>query len=258
MGGSSGGGGGRTNTTTTNQVNVPPAVQELQSSVLPQVTQAANNLPLTSFQGAMPTAVQPMSGAQSAAVDTLTGQLNAPINPATAAATYGLLNTALSPAGTDPASQAGIAAIENQYQTRTLPSVQNQMALAGLGRSDALGASINDARAQTTAAEVPLIQQSVQNQIGALQPLAAQGQYLQGLPVQQAQTAFQAQEAQRQLQQAQLQEQQQNFLRNQAITEAITSSVTGMAPATFGSTGTNLSTSSQGIPVSFGTNLGKG
>jgi hypothetical protein len=199
-----------------------------------------------------------MSGAQSAAVDQLTNQMNAPINPATAAATYSMMNTALSPAGTDPASQAGIAAIENQYQTRTLPGVQNQMALAGLGRSDALGASIADARAQTTAAEVPLVQQSVQNQINAQQPLAAQGQYLQQLPVQQAQTSFQAQEAQRQLQQSQLAEQQQNFLRNQQITQGITSAVTGMAPATFGSTGANLTTSTQGIPVSVGTNLGKG
>ena len=75
--------------------------------------------------------------------------------------------------GSSPATQQAIDFLEHQYETRTLPTLQNQLAQAGLGRSGALGTSINDARAQLLGAEVPLLQQEIANRAQATSALGS-------------------------------------------------------------------------------------
>ena len=65
--------------------------------------------------------------------------------------------------GSSPATQQAIAALEQQYNTRALPALQNQLAQAGLGRSGALEQGIADLRGQLFGAEVPLLQQEISN-----------------------------------------------------------------------------------------------
>ena len=65
--------------------------------------------------------------------------------------------------GSSPSTQQAIAALEHQYNTRALPSLQNQLSMAGLGRSGALEQGITDLRGQLFGAEVPLLQQEIAN-----------------------------------------------------------------------------------------------
>src|SRR3970282_3041488 len=62
--------------------------------------------------------------------------------------------------GQSPLTQAGVQA----FQQNTLPIIQQQMQLAGLGRSGALGVSIADAMAS---AMPQFIQQDIQNRLAA-------------------------------------------------------------------------------------------
>jgi hypothetical protein len=65
--------------------------------------------------------------------------------------------------GSSPTTQQAIAALEQQYNTRALPALQNQLAQAGLGRSGALAQGVSDLRGQLFGAEVPLLQQEISN-----------------------------------------------------------------------------------------------
>lgn len=79
------------------------------------------------------------------------------------------------PIGSSPATQEGKAALERQYQQETLPSIQNQMQLAGLGNSGALGESLSRARGGVASATVPLLQQEMVDRMNAVNQLAGLG-----------------------------------------------------------------------------------
>lgn len=82
--------------------------------------------------------------------------------------------------GSSPSTQQAIAALEQQYQTRALPALQNQLAQAGLGRSGALEQGISDLRGQLFGAEVPLLQQEISNREQVLPILQSIAQAQQG------------------------------------------------------------------------------
>lgn len=82
--------------------------------------------------------------------------------------------------GSSPATQQAIAALEQQYNTRALPSLQNQLAQAGLGRSGALEQGVADLRGQLFGAEVPLLQQEISNREQTLPILQSIAQAQQG------------------------------------------------------------------------------
>lgn len=77
--------------------------------------------------------------------------------------------------GKSPATLQAEQALEDQYKRRTLPSLQNQMALAGLGRSGALGDAITNARSDIGANTVGLLQQEMRDRMAAGQGLTAIG-----------------------------------------------------------------------------------
>ena len=74
--------------------------------------------------------------------------------------------------GTSPSTQQASDYLWHQYNTRGLPSLQNQLGLAGLGRSGAMATGINDLQAQVYGAMVPLLQQEVSNRGTAAQALS--------------------------------------------------------------------------------------
>jgi hypothetical protein len=76
-----------------------------------------------------------------------------------------MLTDANAPIGSSPATLQAKQALEDQYKNETLPTIQNQMMLAGLGNSGALGESIARARSGVAAAEVPLLQQEIANRL---------------------------------------------------------------------------------------------
>jgi hypothetical protein len=177
-----------------------------------------------------------------------------PANP-----TAGLRYAAL---GQQPGQGGTITdALEGVYQTRTLPELQSQMSLAGLGNSSQVARGVADARAQFAGAVAPyLLQEQGQRQAGA-QQLYDIGTQLQNLPAQRAAQGLQLSQAA--LQQAagpgqnlydlgeqsrQLEQQKQDalyndFLRRQAMTEGITNTVTGqVVPSAIGVRSTQKTT----------------
>lgn len=79
------------------------------------------------------------------------------------------------PLGSSPATQEGMAALERQYQQDTLPTLQNQLMLAGLGNSGALAEGIARARGGVASATVPLLQQEMVDRMNAVNQLAGLG-----------------------------------------------------------------------------------
>lgn len=67
--------------------------------------------------------------------------------------------------GSAPSTRQAMEAMEKQYETRSLPSLQNQLAIAGLGRSGALSQGIADLRGQMAEATVPLLQQEIDTRL---------------------------------------------------------------------------------------------
>src|SRR3990167_3853633 len=160
--------------------------------------------------------------------------------------------------GQSPLTQAAVQA----FQQNTLPIIQQQMQLAGLGRSGALGVSIADAMAS---AMPQFIQQDIQNRLAAagMIPQFALGQ--EGLTQQaagsaadiaqqnqlaQMQLALQAAGAGGELQQGIAQQAldaaQLERLRLQGLSEAGTTSLFGGLPATLGQTSTTQQKQSGG------------
>lgn len=91
-----------------------------------------------------------------------------------------LMQTTGGPVGSSPTTQQGMGVLENQFNQTTLPTIQNQLALAGLGNSGAVGRSIGDARSGVAAATTPLLQQEVQNRMQSAQQLQQLGGTLAG------------------------------------------------------------------------------
>ena len=73
------------------------------------------------------------------------------------------------PIGQSPLLQEGVAS----FVQNSLPLIQNQLAVAGLGRSGSLGPSIATGLSQTL---TPLIQQEISNRVGALSVLQQMAQ----------------------------------------------------------------------------------
>lgn len=274
MGGIFGGGGSHSTTTTTSQPQLPGQVSALMDTVLPNVQQAFTNQPLTDFQKPMPTALADLTPDQQRIISGVVGRADLPAlntpesqalsgylsafspNAAQGAAGQAFASEAAGPIGSSPATVEGMKALETQFTDVTKPTIENEMAAAGLGRSGALGDSLARARSGVAAATVPLLQSDEMNRLAAAQGLSGLGssemqQLLAGSAgagtlgqVAESQTtgrnqqAFDAAEVIRQMVQSRNQEAQQDFLRRQALTEGISGTVTGFAPATFASAGT--------------------
>lgn len=87
--------------------------------------------------------------------------------------------------GESPATREAIAALEREYETRALPSLQNQLAQAGLGRSGALEQGIIDLRGKLFEAEVPLLMKEMdsrQNVLPILNQIASAQTARESLP----------------------------------------------------------------------------
>jgi hypothetical protein len=238
-------------------------VTALQQHVLPDVEAAYGANPLSAFTGTQPNAVQPLSPEQLQLIQSIEGQVEKPTLNAPETSAMGAYQRMIdTQPGQSPATQAAIAALEEQYQRNTLPSLQNQAALSGLGKSGALLDATAAARSGVSAAEVPLLQADIQNQMQGAQGLLGIGQTIEQRPTGRAQTAFDSAEIQRQGDQAVLQQALQNYLRQQDIAGNISGVVTGQSPSTYGTSGFTAQKQSGGsgggMPIGMNLSLGGG
>jgi hypothetical protein len=116
------------------------------------------------------------------------------------------------------AAASGLSVLGGQEGARTLTQGQMRSALAsgaaGRGAGLASGAAGRDTQAR----------------LGAAAAMASTGQYEDTLQAQRAQQAFDAAEIMRQMQQAPLEEAQQDFLRRQGIAQGIAAPIQGLGP----------------------------
>lgn len=115
------------------------------------------------------------------------------------------------PIGSSPATQAGMRALNQNV----LPTVQSALSATGGGRGGALEAAL--AQAQVTG-DVPLLQQEIQNRMTAAPEFAALGAQQSG----DIQTAMNASDLQRQIQQSQLSANFADLQRRQALIQNLT------------------------------------
>jgi hypothetical protein len=179
-------GGGPSKTTTVQQANLPPGAQQLVDIGAQQTQQGLDRAPITDFQNPN---IENIAGIDPATLDALAYYRSL----AGGAATPGILNAF------------------NQLQ---LPLIQQQVGLAGLAHSDALGKAV--AQGQATA-----LMPALQLQKSGADAEAQLGDYL------------------RQAHQQELSAPYQDFLRRQGISESLLSGATGLIPSSIGQSGSS-------------------
>lgn len=226
-----GGGSERVITQTQQGAQVPPELRPLfgQTSALAGQFQRAASLDPFAQERVFP--VSPLAPLQQAAIGNVPFLGQAPVPEQ-----LGILGQAGflgGPTETSPAVQAAVQGLESQI----FPRVQNQLALAGLGRSGALGQELQQ---QAFGSLLPVFQQGLQQQQVAAQNLANIGNIQAQRGFQQQQAALRAGELQRSPEQQAIEEQRADFLRRQALAEkGLFAPLGGFIPSTIGQTSTS-------------------
>jgi hypothetical protein len=185
----SGGDGKDTSVNITQPVNQD--LLNYQAQMYPYLTQAQQAAPLSEYLAPQVKSIAGLSPLQQQAQTWIQGLMNTPQTSQQAATTYGGLasgtnanqQSALSQLaqltggslGSSPTTTAGM----NAFETLSKPSIQNDLAAMGMGRSGAGAQAVSNARTQ---ALTPLLQQEIQNRANSV------GQYI-GLGNQQEQAA---------------------------------------------------------------------
>lgn len=232
-----GGGGGRQTASSQSTATIPSELSPLFSQTGTTAQQFQQAAPLAPFLAPSPFPVAGLSPTQQFAI----GQL-----PALTQRSFGeqagqqaLLNFATGDIGQSPAVLAALDA----FQSTVEPRVQNQLALAGLGNSGALGQELQSAFIGQLQ---PLFQQGLQQQQAAATQLADIGSRENQRVGQQIQLAQQLGQVQQAAEQARINQIQQDFLRRQALAEqALFGPLGQFLPTAIGQT-TTSSTPSQG------------
>lgn len=174
---------GSGSTTTSQRAEIPTELKPLVTGSVGQELGLQQNLPISQFTSANPTPVAGLSdlqnytlgavpdlfqtdpaamaafGAYAQAPEIASQQVATP--PAEQAQIEQLWNTVGGPVGSSPATQAGMQA----WQANVLPTVENEMVAAGLGRSGDLLQAVGQSASQ---AAFPLIQQEIGNRMSSI------------------------------------------------------------------------------------------
>lgn len=263
-----GGQSGKSTTTNAAQPLIDPTVQPLVASSAEKFLQAQNQAPdLATLLSPSPQQIPGQTPVEQLLASLQLG-VATPANPldATSYATSPeqdalsqIAQLTGGPIGSSPATLEAIKALETQYTQQTQPTIQNQMMLAGLGNSGALGESLARARSGVSAAEVPLFQQEIQDRMNAVNALSGIGGTLAQRQAGDVSTALQTAGTPREIQ---TQQQQAQFLDTQRIQAMIEQLVMGplniWGPSLIGQAGSTLgSTSTKGSGIA-GALLGGG
>ncbi len=214
------GGGSRGTSTTTEQASIAPELRPLfgQTASFLQNLQAGPGGNLAQFFGANP---QQIPGATPGQMDILQRQRSRAFGPMlTGPEGAGLMQLGEltgGPLGSSPATQAAMQA--------AMGPIQNQLALAGLGRSGALTTDLAGAFA-------PILAQEQAMRFGSVPQLFGLGNTLTGRQSGLLGELGQSEEAIRGLTETQGAANREDFLRRQALAQSLTTGILGSLPTT--------------------------